>query len=51
MPFSSKRQARFLFSNKPKVAKEFAAKTPDMKDLPEKKTKKYRLSDSGAMKG
>jgi hypothetical protein len=45
MPFSSKRQARFLFSNKPKVAKEFAAKTPDMKDLPEKKTQKYRLSE------
>jgi hypothetical protein len=36
MPFKSKAQARFLFANEPKVAKEFASKTEDVKSLPEK---------------
>ncbi len=34
MPFKSKAQAGYLFANKPKVAKEFAAKTPSVKALP-----------------
>ncbi len=45
MPFQSKAQARYLFSQHPKVAKEFAAKTPSIKELPEhvKKPKSRRL--------
>ena len=40
MPFKSKAQRRFLFANKPKIAKEFASKTPKGKKLPEKVKKK-----------
>lgn len=36
MPFKSKAQARYLFSQEPGVAKEFAAKTTSMKTLPER---------------
>lgn len=36
MPFTSKAQARFMFARHPKLAKEFAAKTPSIKALPEK---------------
>lgn len=43
MPFKSKAQQRFMFSQHPALAKEFAAKTPNIKALPEKITK-------GAMK-
>lgn len=39
MPFESKAQARYLFAKHPEVAKEFASKTGDMKDLPEHKDK------------
>lgn len=39
MPFASKAQVRYLFATEPKVAKEFAAKTPNMKSLPEKAAK------------
>ncbi len=35
MPFKSKAQARYLFAKDPKVAKEFAAKTPSIKALPQ----------------
>ena len=35
MPLKSKAQARFLFANHPKIAKEFAAKTPSIKALPQ----------------
>jgi hypothetical protein len=34
MPFSSKAQARYMFAKHPKIAKEFAAKTPSIKALP-----------------
>lgn len=34
MSFKSKAQARFMFANKPILAKEFAAKTPSIKELP-----------------
>ena len=37
MPFKSKAQAKFMFAKHPKMAKEFASKTPNMKALPEKK--------------
>jgi hypothetical protein len=37
MPFVSKKQARYLYAKEPKVAKEFAAKTGNISDLPEKK--------------
>lgn len=40
MPFESKAQARFLYAKHPAVAKEFASKTEDLKDLPEHKKKK-----------
>ena len=36
MPFKSKSQARYMFSRHPKIAKEFAAKTPSIKALPNK---------------
>lgn len=35
MPFESKAQQKFMFSQKPELAKEFAKKTKDFKDLPE----------------
>ena len=41
MPFKSEAQRRFLFANKPKVAKEFASKTRKGKKLP-KRVKKRR---------
>lgn len=34
MPFKSKAQAKYMFAKHPKIAKEFAEKTPDMKALP-----------------
>lgn len=36
MPFKSKAQERFMFAKHPKIAKEFASKTKNMKSLPEK---------------
>ena len=33
-PFKSKAQAKFMFANKPVLAKEFASKTPSIKALP-----------------
>ncbi len=39
MPFESKAQMRWMFAKKPEMAKEWAAHTPDTKDLPEKKKK------------
>jgi hypothetical protein len=38
-PFRSKAQARYLYSQKPKIAKEFASKTKSIKALPEHKKK------------
>ena len=42
MPFQSKAQARYLFAKEPKVAREFASKTPSIKSLPEHKKKKKK---------
>jgi hypothetical protein len=38
MPFRSDSQRRYLYSQKPEIAKEFAKKTPKGVDLPEKIT-------------
>ena len=40
MSFKSKAQARFMFSQHPELAKEFAAKTKNIKALPERVKKK-----------
>lgn len=40
MPFKSDSQRRYLFSQEPEIAKEFAKHTPKGKDLPEKVIKK-----------
>lgn len=40
MPFKSKAQAKYMFANHPKIAKEFAKKTPSIKSLPTKVSKK-----------
>ena len=36
MPFKSVKQAHFLFANKPQMAKEFAAHTPNFSNLPQR---------------
>lgn len=36
MPFKSDAQRKFLYSQKPEIAKEFAKETPKGVDLPEK---------------
>jgi hypothetical protein len=49
MPFKSEAQRRYLFSQKPEVAKEFAAKTPPGTKLPEHvaKTNKSKGKEEG----
>ncbi len=44
MPFKSKAQQRFMFAKHPKMAKEFADATPDIKKLPE------HLAEGGEVK-
>ena len=44
MPFKSEAQRKFLYANEPKVAKEFASKTPKGKKLPAKVKPKKRKS-------
>lgn len=39
MPFKSQAQARYMFAKHPQLAKEFAAKTKNIKALPEKVSK------------
>lgn len=36
MPLKSKAEMRFLFAKKPAIAREFAAKTPNIADLPDR---------------
>lgn len=36
MPFKSKDQAKWMFSQKPKMAKKWAKETPSLKKLPKK---------------
>ena len=40
MPFKSKAQARYMYANKPKMAKEWASHTKSIKALSNKKKKK-----------
>ena len=40
MPFKSKAQARWMFANKPAMAKKWAKHTKSIKKLPKKKKKK-----------
>jgi hypothetical protein len=40
MPFKSEAQRRYLYANEPKVAKEFAKKTPKNAKLPARTKKK-----------
>lgn len=42
MAFKSQAQRKYLFANNPKVAKEFAKKTPKGKRLPNKVKRKKR---------
>ncbi len=49
MPFVSKKQAKWMFANKPQMAKEWASKTPSIKALPNKK--KIKISVNNKMKG
>lgn len=37
MPFQSKQQAKWMFANKPGMAKEWAKETTSIKKLPKKK--------------
>ena len=37
MPFKSKAQQKWMFSQHPEMAKRWAKETPDIKKLPEKK--------------
>lgn len=46
MPFKSKAQEKFLFANKPEMAKEWADETPNIKSLPNKVKKKKPKSKS-----
>ena len=47
MPLKSKSQAGYMFANKPKMAKEWASKTPSMSSLPERVAN--RQSAQGAL--
>jgi hypothetical protein len=42
VPFKSKAQAKWMFKNKPKMAKEWASKTSSIKKLPNKVKKKKK---------
>lgn len=42
MPFKSEAQRRFLFATNPKLAKEFAAKTPKGRKLPKRAPKRKK---------
>ena len=47
MPFKSEAQKGFLYANKPKLAKEFQAKTPKGMKLPQKLNKPMKKSARG----
>ena len=42
MPLKSKAQQKWMFANKPEMAKEWADKTPNIKSLPNKVKKKTK---------
>ena len=41
MPFKSRKQMKWMFANKPAMAKKWAKHTKSIKSLPKKKKKKY----------
>lgn len=45
MPFKSKKQQKWMFTNKPEMAKEWAEETKDFSKLPEKVKKKKKSSE------
>ena len=45
MPFDSKAQARWMFAKKPEMAKEWAGKTRNFKDLPEHIARKKAIEN------
>lgn len=45
MPFESQAQRRWMYANKPEMAKEWEAATPKGKKLPERKHKKPTLHE------
>ena len=49
MPFKSKAQQRYMFARHPEMAKEFAAKTPSFKVLPERVKQKKKSLNSKIM--
>lgn len=54
MPFKSKSQRRWMYANKPEMAREFEAHTPKNASLPEKVGKMIRVDEAdlvGKMKG
>ena len=52
MPFKSKAQAKWMFSNKPEMAKKWASHTKDMKKLPVRlSAKSPRKNKKPKMKG
>lgn len=42
MPFKSQAQRKWMYANKPEMAKEFESKTPSGKKLPERSSKKSK---------
>lgn len=46
MPFKSEAQRSFLFARHPKIAREFASKTPKGKKLPKKKSINKRIAEA-----
>lgn len=49
MPFKSKAQAKWMFANKPKMAKEWASKTKSIKALPVKAKKTLTIKQAKSM--
>jgi hypothetical protein len=43
MPFQSKSQQRWMFSNHPQMAKRWASETQNIEDLPEHKKRKAKI--------
>ena len=48
MPFESKSQQRWMYANKPEMAKKWSDHTPDHKSLPEKSKKKKKRKEKQA---
>ena len=48
MPLKSKAQQKWMFANKPEMAKEWADKTPNIKSLPNKVKKKTKSKSKKA---